>query len=68
MKERKIQNGEEAVKYCYLDVTPDSLNIPMGVERDHGGVGRGKAGGGNDQNTLSMCREFSKNKFKILFN
>lgn len=68
MKERKIQNGEEAVEYCCLNVTRDSLNIPAWMERDHGRVGRGKAGGRNDQNTLSMCMEFSKNKAKILLN
>lgn len=68
MKERKIQNGEEAVEYCYLNVTRDSLNISVWMERDHGGIGRGKAGGRNDQNTLSMCMEFSKNKVKISFN
>lgn len=68
MKERKIQIGEEAVEYCYLNVTRDSLTISAWTEKDHRGVGRGKAGGGNDQNTLSMCMEFSKNKIKILFN
>lgn len=52
----------------HLNVTRDSLNIPTWMERDHGGVGRGKAGGRNDQNTLSMCMEFSKNKAKILLN
>lgn len=54
MKKRKIQNGEEAVKYCYLSVTPDSLNIPAGMERDHGSVGRGKAGDGYDPDTLCV--------------
>lgn len=52
------------MKYCYLSVTPDSLNIPAGMERDHGAVGRGKAGGGYDPNTLSMCKDSRRIKLK----